>query len=186
MNSPIHIAISRRVLAGCEREFEDRLQAFAQRSLAEPGARGIQCLHPPAGSGSREYGIVRSIATTADRDAFYRSRLYEDWLAEIAPLVEGAPEYRDLHGLEAWFRNPSRARPARWKMALLTWVAVWPVSMVVAALLKPMLIGWHEALAAAAISAGIVVMLTWIVMPLLTKVAQAWLAPRAEPTRETP
>ncbi len=32
-----------------------------------------------------------------------------------------------------------RCIPQRWKMALLTWIAVWPVSMLVPAILKPVL-----------------------------------------------
>ena len=47
---------------------------------------------------------------------------------KIKPLVEGEPVFRELNGLEAWFRAPHNPLP-RWKMAFLTWVAVWPVSM---------------------------------------------------------
>jgi uncharacterized protein len=68
--------------------------------------------------------------------------------------------------------------PPRWKMALLTWIAVWPVSMLVPAILMPLLgPNFPQVLTAGLIAAGIVVILTWVAMPLLVKVAHRWLHP---------
>jgi uncharacterized protein len=137
---------------------------------------GVHCLHPPPGSGSAEYGIRRSFASAADRDALYQTPLYQEWLDRIEPMVEGEPFYRQLDGLEAWFRDPLGRMPPRWKMGLLTWIAVWPVSMLVPAILVPLLgPDSPKVLTAALISAGIVVILTWVAMPLLVKVAHSWL-----------
>jgi antibiotic biosynthesis monooxygenase (ABM) superfamily enzyme len=58
--------------------------------------------------------------------------------AQIEPMVEGEPTYRQLEGLEAWFRDPHGPMPPRWKMPLLTWIAVWPVSMLDPAILMPL------------------------------------------------
>jgi antibiotic biosynthesis monooxygenase (ABM) superfamily enzyme len=94
--------------------------------------------------------------------------LYREWLARIEPMVEGEPTYRQLEGLEAWFRNPHAPMPPRWKMALLTWIAVWPVSMLVPAILMPLLgPNSPQVLTAGLIAAGIVVILIWVAMPLL-------------------
>jgi uncharacterized protein len=103
MSEPIHIAVTRRVKKSHIAEFERALAEFASRSLAEPGARGVHCLHPPPGSESMEYGIMRSFASTADRDAFYQTPLYRKWLTRIAPMVEGEATYRQLEGLEHGF-----------------------------------------------------------------------------------
>ncbi|MDC0676135.1 antibiotic biosynthesis monooxygenase [Sorangium atrum] len=178
MSQTIHVAITRRVQKEHAEAFERDLAEFARRSLDEPGALGVHLLRPAPGSGSMEYGILRSFASEADREAFYRTDLYKDWLAKVEPMVEGKPIYRELGGLEAWFPHPRGASPPRWKMALLTWIAVWPVSMAVPAALVPLL-GERlpRALAAAVIAAGIVVTLTWAVMPLLVKLAAPWLNP---------
>jgi antibiotic biosynthesis monooxygenase (ABM) superfamily enzyme len=63
-------------------------------------------------------------------------------------------------------------------MALLTWIAVWPVSMVVPALLSPV-IGQavSNTIFAGIVAAGIVIVLTWIAMPLLVRLAKKWLQP---------
>lgn len=181
MAETIHIAIIRRVHKVHVASFERALADFASRSLTEPGARGVHCIYPLPDSGSNEYGILRSFASAADRDAFYESDLYKKWLVQIEPLVEGAPKIRRLEGLEAWFRDPHgpAAPPPRWKMALLTWIAVWPVSMLVPAILAPLLgPTFPRVLASGVIAAGIVLVLTWGAMPLLVKLARAWLQPR--------
>ncbi len=182
MNNEIHIAITRNVKPEREREFEQLLLQFAQRSLLEPGSRGVHMIYPPPECRAREYGILRTFANPSDRDAFYHSALYRDWIAAIAPLVEGDPQYRQLNGLEAWFRDP-RIIPPQWKMALLTFVAVWPVSMAVPAALNP-LIGSKvsKVLFAGAVAAGIVLILTWVAMPVLVWLARPWLSPKPKPT----
>jgi len=88
-------------------------------------------------------------------------------------LTEGERTYRELHGLEAWFRTVDP--PARWKMALLTWLGVWPTSLLVGTLIGPVLDNFPVVVRSAVIAAAIVVCLTWIVMPALVKIAHSWL-----------
>ena len=111
MDEPIHIAITLRVRKTHVAEFERALADYASRSLAEPGARGIHCLYPPPGSASTEYGIMRSFASHTDRDAFYRTELFMDWLARIEPMVEGESTAVNSTGSKPGFaivRSPCR------------------------------------------------------------------------------
>jgi uncharacterized protein len=142
----------------------------------------VQCLYPPPGSASTEYGILRSFANAADRDAFYGSAFFKDWLARIAPMVEGESTSRQLYGLEAWFRDPKEPMPPRWKMALLTWIAAWPASMLTQAILAPV-VGRNvpQVLQAALVALGLVAILTWVAMPFLVKIAGPWLHPKSSP-----
>jgi len=175
---PIHLAITRRVRKDHTQEFERILTDFASLSLEDPGARGVHLIYPAPESGSTEYGILRSFVDEDARNAFYDSPLYRDWLIRIEPLVEGDARYQVLSGLEAWFRQPDGQKPPpRWKMAMLTWIAVWPVSIAVPAALSPLLGGRLPFWISAGIgAAGIVIVLTWAAMPLLVKAARPWLA----------
>jgi hypothetical protein len=178
MSEPIHVAVTRRVKPGCEAEFKDALHEFIRASFAHNGVLGAGMLVPPPGSEVLEYGILRTFRDERERDAFYGSHIFKDWEARVKPLVEGKPQYRKLHGLEAWFRNPSQPNPPEWKMAFLTFIAVWPVSMAVPALLNP-LIGQRvpNFIFAGAVAAGIVLILTWVAMPVLVKLGRHWLRP---------
>jgi uncharacterized protein len=180
MEEPIHIAITVRVQKTHVGEFERALADFASRSSAEPGARGVQCLYPPPGSASTEYGIMRSFASAADRDAFYQTALFKDWLARIKPMVEGESTRRELHGLEAWFRDPKEPMPPRWKMALLTWIAVWLTSTTMQSILAHVLgANVLQFLAGGLVAAGVVLILTWAAMPFLVRIAHPWLYPKS-------
>jgi antibiotic biosynthesis monooxygenase (ABM) superfamily enzyme len=182
-SGPIHIAITRRVRPGREAEFQEALCAFFQASFDQDGMLGASMLVPPPGSERPEFGILRTFANERDRDDFYESPLFKAWLERSRPLADGEWVYRRLHGLEAWFRSPQA--PSRWKMALLTWMAVWPVSVAVQALLNP-IIGQSapRAVYAAAVAGAIVVVLTWFAMPLLVRVAQPFLQPAVHPSSD--
>lgn len=179
--TPIHIVITRRVRPGREAEFQAALREFFRESFGHPGVLGASMIVPPPGSGSREFGILRTFASERERDAFYASDLFRSWLKEVEPLAEDDWSYRPLHGMEAWFRSP-QSPPAKWKMALLTWLAVWPASVVVKMLLFPLLGSALPAvLFAGAVAAGVVIVLTWGAMPLLVKAARPWLQPPQHP-----
>lgn len=177
----IHVAITRRVRPGCEAEFQRSLLEFFQASFAEGGVLGAILLVPLPGSGSREYGILRTFQSEQERDAFYDSPGFKAWDERARTLTEGEPAYRPLEGLEAWFRGPA-GPPPRWKMALLTWIAVWPVSSVVPALLARLVNpALHSVVFPALAAGGIVVVLTWLAMPVVVKLAQRWLQPPRKP-----
>src|SRR5690606_3814272 len=97
---------------------------------------------------------------------------------EVASLVaEAEYERRDLHGLEAFFRG-EHGPPPRWKMAVVTWLGVFPCVALWSRLLHPVLQGLPSLLITACVSAAVVVTLAWGVMPLLTKLARPWLQAR--------
>ena len=176
----IHVAITRRVRPGCEVEFQRALAEFFRDSFACPGVQGASLLVPAPESGSREFGILRTFASEQERAAFYASPLFHDWERRVQPLVEGAPVYRELTGLEAWFRSASPP-PPRWKMAVVTFLGVFPVATGLGLTLGPVVRTWPLLLGNAAFNACVVVLLTWVVMPALVRILHSWLHPETHP-----
>ena len=176
---PIHVAITRRVRLGCEAEFQQALREFLQTSFAHGGVQGASMLTPAPGSDTREYGILRTFASEADRDAFYASPMFAGWEQRARRLTEGEPVYRQLHGLEAWFRSPHKP-PPRWKMAAATFLGVFPLAMILNLTLSPAIQSWNFILRNAVFNAGVVASLTWVVMPLLTRLLHGWLNPQTQ------
>lgn len=179
--TPVHLVITRHVRPGCEAQFQQALRKFFQDSFAHDGVLGASMIVPPPGSGSTEFGILRTFASERERDAFYASPLFQEWNKTVAPLAEDDWTARPLHGMEAWFRT-TESSPSRWKMAVLTWAAVWPASVLVRALLQPVLGATLPSVVfAGLVAAGVVGLLTWFVMPLYVKAAHAWLQPPVQP-----
>jgi len=176
MNRPVHVAITRRVKPGCEAAFEDAISGFFSDSIREKASLGALLIRPLPGTQSRTYGILRSFASEQDREAFYNSINFRKWDENIRSLVEEDYTRQNLHGLEAFFTDPGRIHhPPRWKMALVTWIGVWPTVYAISSAISPRLSGLHPALASGVVTLIVVLALTWAVMPVLTRLLRSWL-----------
>lgn len=174
----VHVAIMRVVRPGSERQFEALIGKFFDEAARQPGVCGAYLIRPIVGSHTREYGILRSFQSGEDGDRFYASDLYRRWNEAVAPLVEGGPQRRELHGLEAFFHGHG-SPPPRWKMAVLTWIGVNPAVYIFSSAV-PAAFGDIPPLAMLLIvNVFVVASLAWGFMPLLTRIFKAWL----EPTR---
>ena len=178
----IHVAITRRVRPGREAEFQAALREFLKSSFEHDSVHGASMLVPPAGSDSREHGILRTFADADQRDRFYASPLFQEWEAKARTLTEGEPLYRELHGLEAFFRSPLDAKqgtthgtPPRWKMAVVTLAGVFPTSVLLAVTVGRWTYAWPLPARSLLISTLMVACLAWGVMPLLTRWLRPWL-----------
>ncbi len=177
---PVALFALRKVRPGLEERFEAALHEFISRSLQTEGQLGVSVMRPVQGSGSREYGILRRFRDKKSRDHFYESSLFHEWETTAALLTEGEPRHQALSGLETWFTLPGQRAvipPPRWKMALVTAAGVWPVSMLVAFLLNSFIKTLPAPLQALLVAVGIVVLLTWVVMPALVRILKKWLQP---------
>jgi antibiotic biosynthesis monooxygenase (ABM) superfamily enzyme len=184
MNEPIRVAVVRTVKPGCEKEFEQALHDFVKRSLTLPGQTGVHIFRPAPGSNSREYGIIRGFANREALTTFRTSPEYLEWNQFALALTEGSGRAQELCGLESWFTLPGQPlRPLpQWKMALLTYVAVDVVTTLLLLTIGPMIESWPFLLRNSAFNVAVVACLTWLAMPLLTRIFHGWLQPTLEKT----
>jgi antibiotic biosynthesis monooxygenase (ABM) superfamily enzyme len=177
MIDPIHVAIIRTVKPGCETVFEQALHNFVQRSLSLAGQMGVYIIRPAPGSGSRQYGIIRKFANRGALEEFRTSSEYLEWNQAALDLTEGAGRVEELHGLESWFTLPGQPlRPLpQWKMAIATYLGVVPVIMFLSLTLGRLVQNWNFILNNIVFNAFVVALLTWVVMPLITKALHGWL-----------
>ena len=177
---PVALLALRTVKPGFEEKFEAELHDFISRSLQTEGQLGVSVIRPVQGSGSREYGILRRFRDSTSRECFYESPLFQQWEAKVASLTEGGPKRQELSGLETWFVLPGQRAgipPPPWKMAVVTVVGVWPASMFVPWVLNPFISDLPSVLQALLLAVGIVILLTWAIMPVLVRILKAWLYP---------
>ena len=71
--------------------------------------------------------------------------------------------------------RPAGVAAPRWKLAILAWVAAFPTVAVLGPLLNPDLEWLHPILRTALIVAIMIGMMTFVWMPLLTRVFARWL-----------
>jgi antibiotic biosynthesis monooxygenase (ABM) superfamily enzyme len=179
---PLTVQISRTVRPGREAEFEEKVRAFVPRALEFPGHLGVQVVKPAPGAG-REYHVIIRFSNRGLWERFLASEAYTRYREEIEPLLEKPPEVQEMCGLESWFTPPGEAlRPLpKWKMALVTLLGVYPTSLVLGMTVGPRVRDVPAPVAALAMSASMVVALTWLVMPLLTRLLHRRLHPLKGP-----
>lgn len=172
------VVVNRRIKPERESEFERTMREFVQFAMAFPGHRGISVLRPSGGG--RDYIVVDKFSDEGARSSFKASSQYQEWMTRLGELTEGDPRIEELSGLEGWFtlpEDPGLARPPKYKMAVATFLGVFPVAMGLNLTLGPAIRPWHFVLSGAIFNACVVILLTWVVMPLVTRALHRWLFP---------
>lgn len=177
----VTVTISRTVQSGRQAEFEALLREFVPKSLTFSGHLGVHVLKPAEGE-SRDYHVVLKFATREQLERFREWPDYQRFRAAIEPLLEREPCIEELTGLESWITLPGvpALRPLpRWKMAIVTLLGVYPTSLLIGVLVRPWLTTWPDWLQSLIYAVCMVALLTWVVMPLLTRLLARWLYPEA-------
>ena len=173
--------VRRRIKSGSEARFESLMQEFMPFALRQPGHLGINVIR--LSPGSPEYTVLDRFATEDDRRRFTASPEYRNWMNRLREVSEADPEIDEMGGLAFWFTlpgRPPRRPPSQIKMALVTLLGVYPLSMLFPMLVIPLTPSWPSWIQGAVIAALIVASLTWIIMPALTRVFEKWLFPAHE------
>lgn len=175
---PVSTVTLRTVRPGMEAEFEKSLKDFFQRSKSVPGQLGVHVVRPLPGSADHDWGILRTFTDEEAKAAFFNSPEFQEWQAVAAGFMEGERRQDTLMGLETWFTLPGSKAivpPSRLKMGLLSTcggvVAASAVSVVVGPLIADL--GFFPKILVMSVS--IASLMTWIVMPLLSRLLKGWL-----------
>jgi antibiotic biosynthesis monooxygenase (ABM) superfamily enzyme len=169
----VKIVLERHVRAGAHARFEEWLKSFLATAARSSGLQGSSVLRS---AGKDDYFILLRFSSRAELERWERSPEVKDLLEQSGPLAVAPDQVQVRTGLETWFTLPGAAPPAspppKWKMALVTWLALLPQVIVLAQVIPSTV----PFLAGVALSTAIpVAMLTWIVMPRLSRWLHAWL-----------
>ena len=179
---PVSTVTLRTIRAGMEANFEASLKEFFQRSRSVPGQLGIHVVKPMPGSASREYGILRTFTDQRAKDTFFSSDVFREWQATARPFMEGEQRQQSLSGLETWFTLPGAKAmipPPRWKMALMSTLGGCTAATCVGLILGPHVGGLPFLARTLVMSTCIAGLMTYLMMPLLSRLLKGWLYPTA-------
>jgi antibiotic biosynthesis monooxygenase (ABM) superfamily enzyme len=161
------------VRPGREPDFEEWAHGINDEAARHPGHQGATWLRAE-GSPHRYYTIVNF--TDKERLAeWLHSPERQTWMDRLDGI---AHEHRhQATGLETWFSLPGEedSAPPRWKMALVTLLAVYPLSLLFQALVAPATLKWPLPVRGAVFPLIMVPLLTYAVMPGMSRLFRAWL-----------
>jgi len=176
----VTVLYSRRVKPGREADFEAWARGIVAAARQFPGHLGASVLDAP---GSREYHILFSFADRRSLRAWLESAERHRWLARGRDLLEADRGLQQLTGLETWFKLPgsnvpTMKPPPRWKMWLVSLVAVYPLVLAFQVLLVPRMTKLPLPLRALLFPLVLLTLMTFVVMPMVTRLLHRWLGPR--------
>lgn len=177
---PVLLLASRRAKSGHEAEFERRMTEFITTAKSFPGCLGAQLVHPGDEKDVEDtlYHALMAFENVASRDAWQQSSERAAGIASVAPYIEGPVVIRGISGLAHWFQPPTSGKqvlPPRWKVAVVTWLGIFPTVYLLFLLLGEVLAPWSLFARIFLLTVLVVVIMTWGVAPQLTRLLRPWL-----------
>jgi antibiotic biosynthesis monooxygenase (ABM) superfamily enzyme len=179
---PVTVVVTRRIKSGCEQAYEVWLDGLIGAASKLPGYLGTS-VHRPGATGPRDYTSVFRYSSVEHLQGFETSDVRKRALEEVGEFVEGDAIWRELSGLEFWFTPPPGTvvpQPTRWRMAvvmiIVVYLLVFSIGRGVAFVLSDVPIP-----ARLLITITIeVFLMTYFLMPWLTRHLAQWIYPRSK------
>lgn len=176
---PVTTTVTRRVNPGHEDAYEAFLEGISGAAREFSGYLGVEVFRPSEPGG--EYRIVYRFDTPASLQRWLDSEERSRWVRLAEPHAAGPMRSQYVTGLESWFtlpEQPGAKPPPPYKMAILTWLTIFPLITLVVVALGPLLKGIGPIPRLAITTLITVPLMTWIVMPRVTRLLRGWLYPR--------
>jgi antibiotic biosynthesis monooxygenase (ABM) superfamily enzyme len=184
-HGPVTTTVTRRVKPGHEPFYDQFLEGVIAAASRFPGHLGVEVFRPESAAAG-EYRIVYRFDTGEHLRAWLDSDERAAWVERAEPHVIGPMRTRFMTGLETWFTlpdSPNAPPPPAYKMALLTWITIFPLITLVVIALDPLLEKLDLVPRLAVTTAVTVPIMTWLVMPRITRLLRSWLYPTESPSR---
>jgi len=180
-DEPVTVVVTRKVRPGHEAAFEAWLAGIGEEAAKFPGLLGRKIIRPEDHQ-HPEFVSVFKFDSYGSLKRWTESEERRRWLEAVRPHT--LDEHKDtiLSGLETWFTLPHRPDlppPPRYKMLVMTLLVVYPLGMAFNALLGPPLQAVPAALRTLLIIALEMALMTYVIMPRVTRLFRRWLYPGA-------
>jgi antibiotic biosynthesis monooxygenase (ABM) superfamily enzyme len=179
MGDAVTLLLEHRVKPNCVVDYESWVKEISAMARSVKGYEGVSIVRPHLSHTS--YTILVRFDSHESLFAWVNSDVRRQLLARAAPLLLES-EGLEIHtGLEFWF-TPSPARPMHarpYKQFLITLSAIYPLTVVLPFVLQPLLtaagLGELAALQGLLVTAVIVFLMVYLIMPKYTRLVARWL-----------
>ncbi|MGB0695328.1 MAG: antibiotic biosynthesis monooxygenase [Rhodospirillaceae bacterium] len=173
---PVTVSLKRKPKPGREKDYEAWLSGVTKEARNFDGNLGALALRPNGPGG--EYVVIYRFDSYANCQIWEESAERQVWLQRLEDIVEGPPEVKRVTGLEGWFdlpEVPAHAKPSPHRMALVLIAVVFVVMLGLNATLIPAIADWPPPLRLLLIATIQVLLMTYVVMPWITRFLRGWL-----------
>jgi antibiotic biosynthesis monooxygenase (ABM) superfamily enzyme len=182
-NDSVTVVVTRRVKSGYESQYENWLKRLLEEAKSMKGYIGAVVQKPAPGTA--EYTSVFRFDNVENLRKFEESEIRTRYLREVVDYVEADAIWKKFSGLEFWFSPPSGTlvpQPSRFRMALVMIVVVYglviSIGQLVAMLVGDVIPSYVRLFITISIE---IFLMTFILMPRLTKLLAKWSYLRRSP-----
>lgn len=179
-NSGATVVISHHIKSGKQEQYELWLNEIGPVCRSAHGNIDWQMIRPLPGL-TYVYTIIIRFDTIVNLRAWMESATRRELIKKVKPLLAADDRYYIKTGLDFLFNAESenKKQPPAWKQFIVTWSAIYPLSIMVPLLVLPILTAINfpinTFLNAFIISGTIVFLMVYIVMPAYTRFLRTWL-----------
>lgn len=161
-------------------EYESWLDEIAPMCRAAPGYLDWHIVRPISGV-TKTYTVIIRFATILYLQQWMESVTRAQLIEKVRPLLVAGDDFSIISGLDFWFmpRETKAKIPIRWKQYLVTWSAIYPlvlgVPLVVLPILRVLGVAQYHYTDMLIITAIVVALMVYIVMPRYTRLIRNWL-----------
>ncbi|MGD1919300.1 MAG: antibiotic biosynthesis monooxygenase [Pleurocapsa sp.] len=182
IDPPVTVVVSRKVKPGCKVAFEKFISGITAAAMTFEGHLGTNVFRP-SNPTENEYRIIFKFDRASNLQVWEQSECRRQWLARAERLRLEPARIRVITGLETWFTLSSpkvMSPPPRYKMATVTLLALFPAIQLANLTLAPLLklLPLPLLLRSLIITAILVFLMTYVLMPRMTKLFSGWLYPK--------
>lgn len=186
IDPPVTVTVSRQVKPGCEVPFERLVSDLCLEAKRFPGYLGTDFFKPDGHC--NDYRVIFKFDCLSHFHQWQISPVRVEAYQKIDALLVKPPHIEILTGLETWFEVPGQSGPLvpppRYKMAIVSWLAIYPLVVLILTVLNPLLLQLVIPVKAAVITLIAIPTMTYVLMPRMTRLFSAWLYPKRSPAME--
>jgi len=180
-NEPVTMMFTERVKLDKTKEYETWSEGVLGGVREFTGYLGADVIRPEESS-LQEYITLVRFDTCLNLKAWRESQNLADWQKKLPELLVGDPHKQEASGLELWFDRPTTPQklkePPFWKQVIIGVICVYPLVLLLNWLLGPPMDVFPREIATLVNVVILSSLLTYPVMPWVTRLLRAWLYPK--------
>jgi antibiotic biosynthesis monooxygenase (ABM) superfamily enzyme len=189
-DGPVTVIVTRIAKKDRIREFEEWMDGIIHKAMKFEGHMGVNVIRPSDLS-NPEYVIIFRFNTFENLAKWENSEVRREWLAKSKEVAVGEPIIEKQTGLEFWFTprsktgrsvngdkgpTPIALAPPRYKMVIVITAVIFILVSVLLPQIRQLTTGLHIHLSTFIGVAIMVLLMTYVIMPSVTRLLRPWLS----------
>lgn len=174
------VVINHHIKEGKHQQYENWLDEIGLICRSFPGNVDWQIIRPIPNI-TYDYTVIIRFDTTKNLKNWMDSKERKELIDKVRQFFIKDDNYYIKSGLDFLFfpENEKTKIPVRWKQYLVTWSAIFPLSIIIPLLLLPLLqkfhLGQNHYVNSFFVTGVIVMLMVYLIMPYYTKLIKKWL-----------